>query len=401
MKSFSYCALDAGAKRRRGTVVARDARHARQLLRVQGLQVLAMRPALASSLLARLRGSPLTQAERVLITRQMATLLQAQMPLTEALQAVASQNEKRRVRQLVLDIAGRVTEGNPLATALSAHPQAFPAVYCATVAAAERSGYLEQAFDHLAEHTEAQQLARQRIRLAMVYPLVLMVVSLVIVAFLLGYVVPDVVQVFVHNHQQLPGVTVALMAISDAVRQYGIWIAMVVACAILAAGQLLHEPRRRRYWHAMLLRLPLLGPLLRGSEAARAVRTLAILTRSGVPLVEALEISAAVVGNLLVRQRLQEAAKSLGEGVSLARSLEQSASLPPLMVQMIASAERAGELDHMLERAANLQDKLLAGRIALALSLFEPLMLVVMGGMVLFIVLAILMPILNLNQLVS
>ncbi|PWB31134.1 type II secretion system protein GspF [Pseudomonas sp. SDI] len=401
MPRFHYRAQTAEGKRSRGVQTARDARHARQLLRARGLQVLALRPAFALNPGGWITPASLSVSQRVLLTRQLATLLQACMPLAEALHAVAAQSEARPVRQLMLDVAQRIAEGHTLAKALGHFPRAFPPLYCATVAAAERSGHLGLAFENLAEHSENQQLARQRIRLAMVYPLILMLASMAIVAFLLGYVVPDVVQVFVQNHQALPAMTQVLMALSEAVRRYGLLCLAAVGSSLLVLTLLLREPARRLRWHAVQLRLPVVGAVLRGSEAARAIRTLAILLSSGVPLVDALRIAAAVVVNLALRARLEGAVQALSEGDSLARSLERSATLPPLMLHMIASAERAGELERMLGRAAELQEKLLAARIALAVSLFEPLMLVLMGAVVLFIVLAILMPILNLNQLVN
>lgn len=397
--SFRYRVRDAQGYCRRGTLPARDARHARQLLRARGFQVLRLRPAWG---LASLFGAPtLAVGDRVLLPRQLATLLQAGLPLADALRAVAAQSEKRAVQQVLLAVVERLGEGQSLAAALGQAPQAFTPAYCATVAAAERSGHLAAAFEQLAEHTENQQVAHQRIRLALVYPTILVCASLAIVAFLLGFVVPDVVQVFAHNHQQLPAMTRVLMAVSEAAQRFGLPLLGVLLVAGLCARIAVRAPKCRLRWHGLLLRLPVCGALIRASEAARAIRTLAILVRSGVTLVDALGIAAGVIGNQMLRQRLQTVAQAVSEGTTLARSLEQSDTLPPLMLHMIASAERAGDLEHMLERAAQLQERLLGGRIALALSLFEPLMLVVMGAVVLFIVLAILMPILNLNQLVT
>ena len=399
MPSFRYRVRDAQGYCQRGTLPARDARHARQLLRGRGFQVLCLRPVWG---LAGLLGTAtLAECDRVLLTRQLATLLQAGLPLADALRAVAAQSEKRAVQQVLLAVVECLGEGQSLAVALGRAPQAFTPAYCATVAAAERSGHLAAAFEQLAEHIENQQLARQRIRLALVYPTILLCASLAIVAFLLGFVVPDVVQVFTHNHQQLPAMTRVLMALSEGAQRFGLPFAAALVAAGLFARLAVRAPPRRLRWHGLVLRIPVFGALVRGSEAARAIRTLAILVRSGVPLVDALGIAAGVVGNQMLRVRLQAVAQAVSEGATLARSLEQSATLPPLMLHMIASAERAGDLEHMLERAAEMQERLLGGRIALALSLFEPLMLVVMGAVVLFIVLAILMPILNLNQLVT
>ncbi|EKT4521588.1 type II secretion system inner membrane protein GspF [Pseudomonas putida] len=401
MALFRYQAQDARGARQRGTLEAPGARQARQVLRDQGLLVLQIEPVRESPFHGLLTRNHLSLARRSLLTRQLATLLHAGVPLTEALQAVAAQTTQRQVRQVLRGVAERVAEGHALAQALGAYPQAFPMVYRATVAAAERSGHLAGVLDRLAEHGENQQALRQKVQLAMVYPVILLVVSLLVVGFLLGYVVPDVVQAFARDQAQLPMATQVLIALSDATHRYGVLGVAALAAVAAAVYWALRDPARRRKWHGVSLRLPAYGEFVRASEAARFISTLAILGRSGVALVEAMHIGAGVIGNLVLRERLLQAARELGEGATLANCLARSETLPPLMLHMIASGERAGELDTMLERAADLQGKQLAGRISLLVSLCEPLMLLVMGGIVLFIVLAILLPILNLNQLVN
>ncbi|MBF8721134.1 type II secretion system inner membrane protein GspF [Pseudomonas guariconensis] len=401
MAVFRYQAQDTQGVRQRGTLEAPSARQARQALRDQGLLVLQVEPVRASFFNGLLARNRLSLARRSLLTRQLATLLHAGVPLTEALQAVAAQTSQRQVRQIVRGVAERVAEGHALAQALGAYPQAFPMVYRATIAAAERSGHLAGVLDRLAEHGENQQALRQKVQLAMVYPVILLVVSLLVVGFLLGYVVPDVVQAFARDQAQLPMATQVLIALSDATNRYGLIGVPALAAAATVVYLALRQPTRRRQWHGVSLRLPAYGEFVRASEAARFISTLAILGRSGVALVEAMHIGAGVIGNLVLRERLLEAARELGEGATLANCLARSETLPPLMLHMIASGERAGDLDTMLERAADLQGKQLAGRISLLVSLCEPLMLLVMGGIVLFIVLAILLPILNLNQLVN
>ncbi|SPO64103.1 type II secretion system inner membrane protein GspF [Pseudomonas inefficax] len=401
MALFRYQAQDAKGERQRGTLDAPSARQARQTLREQGLLVLRLAPVRASPLARLFARNNLSLAQRSLLTRQLATLLHAGVPLTEALQAVAEQTARRQVRQVLRGVAERVAEGHALAQALAYFPQAFPVVYRATVAAAERSGHLANVLERLAEHGENHQALRQKVQLAMVYPLILLLVSLLVVGFLLGYVVPDVVQAFSRDHAQLPLATQVLIALSDATNRHGLAVLALMAMAVALVAWTLRQPARRRQWHGLSLRLPGYGEFVRASEAARFISTLAILGRSGVVLVEAMNIGAAVIGNLILRERLLQAARELGEGTTLASCLARSETLPPLMLHMIASGERAGELDTMLERAADLQAKQLAARISLLVSLCEPLMLLVMGGIVLFIVLAILLPILNLNQLVN
>lgn len=292
-------------------------------------------------------------------------------------------------------------EGHSLAAALGAFPRAFPDVFRATVAAGERSGHLGHVLEQLATYTEARQASRQKIQLALVYPALLMFACMAIVGFLLGYVVPDVVNIFVDSGQPLPWLTQAMIVVSNGLRTYGLVLLGVLASIAMALRWSLRQPRGRWRWHCLALHLPLLGSVFRAMEAARFASTLAILGKSAVPLVDALEIAAAVIGNVTIRARMSDVARSVREGGTLTRGLEAGGDIPPLMLHMIASGERAGELDAMLARAAEQQEKNLAARIALVVSLFEPAMLVVMGGVVLLIVMAILLPILSLNQLVN
>ncbi|MDZ3994221.1 type II secretion system inner membrane protein GspF [Pseudomonas sp. Teo4] len=401
MAMFSFHAHDASGKRRRGRLEAGTDRQARQMLRDRGWQVLSIRQVPLSLFSRLLPGERLTASQRSLLSRQLATLLNAGMPLAEALQALTEQSEHRQVRLVMRGVADRIAEGNTLADALAHHHRAFPLVYRATVAAAERSGHLADVFERLAEHAEQQQAMRQKVLLAMVYPLILAIVSVLVVGFLLGYVVPDVVQAFTRDQAHLPTATRVLITLSDVAASHGL-LAAIVTVALAGLGVwALREPARRRRWHGLKLHVPWYRDFICATDAARFASTLAILGRSGVALVEAMYISASVVGNLVLRERLQKAAREMSEGATLAGSLTRSATLPPLMLHMIASGERAGELDTMLTRAAELQEKHLAARISLLVSLCEPLLLLVMGGIVLFIVLAILLPILNLNQLVN
>lgn len=401
MAVFRYQAQRIDGTRQRGTLEAASARHARQQLREQGWSVLMIEELQPSLFAAWVLRNRLSLVQRCLLTRQLATLLQAGIPLTEALHAVAAQSSQRLVRQVLLGVAERVAEGNTFADALAHYPSAFPLVYRSTVEAAERSGHLAGVLERLAQHGEDQRALRQKVQLAMLYPLILTVVALLVVGFLLGYVVPDVVQAFARDQAQLPLATQVLIALSHAFGRFRLLALLVMLAGATVFVSLLRKPARRRQWHAMVLRIPGYAGFVLASEAARFISTLAILGRSGVVLVDAMNIAAGVVGNLVLREGLQAAVREVGEGATLAHSLARSETMPALMLHMIASGERAGELDGMLERAADLQTQQLAGRISLLVSLCEPLMLLVMGGIVLFIVLAILLPILNLNQLVN
>lgn len=403
MPAFNYRAQDANGRHCRGQQEADSARHARQLLRERGLRPTLLSVAKSGNPGVRhaQSGTRLGVTDLALLTRQLSTLIQAGLPLEEALGAVAAQSEKRLLSSLLAAVRSRVIEGHALATALSAFPRAFPELFRASVAAGERSGYLGQVLEELADYTEARQQSRQKIQLAMVYPLILMFASLAIVGFLLGYVVPDVVKIFINSGQALPFLTQAMIALSNGLRTWG-WVLLVLMIACLGAARwALRQPLLKLRGHGVLLNLPLLGKVLRAMEAARFASTLAILGKSAVPLVDALQIAATVITNLAIRQRMLDVARSVREGGTLARGLERSADIPPMMLHLIASGERAGELDSMLARAAEQQEKALAARIALVVSLFEPFMLVLMGGVVLLIVLAILLPILSLNQLVN
>jgi len=397
--TFDYKALDHHGRSCRGRQEADSQRHARQLLRERGLLPSQVQASSVRGGKARMLG--LSAADLALLTLQLSTLVQAGLPLEQALDAVAEQSEKRRVARLLAQVRGRVMEGHSLAAALAAFPRAFPELFCATIAAGERSGHLGHVLAQLAAYTEARQASRQKIQLALVYPALLMLACVAIVGFLLGYVVPDVVKIFVDSGQPLPGLTQAMILVSHGLRAYGLLLLVLLAAIAMALRWSLQQPGGRWYWHRLALRIPLVGGVLRAMEAARFASTLAILGKSAVPLVDALEIAAAVVGNVTIRARMVDVARVVREGGTLTRGLEASGDIPPLMLHMIASGERAGELDAMLARAAEQQEKSLAARIALVVSLFEPAMLVVMGGVVLLIVMAILLPILSLNQLVN
>jgi general secretion pathway protein F len=294
----------------------------------------------------------------------------------------------------------RVLEGHTLATALADFPQVFPELYRATVAAGEQSGHLEVVFERLADYTEARQQMRQKVGLALFYPLLLTGVAVLVVAGLLTYVVPQVVQVFSSLNQQLPALTRGLIAVSEFLRQSGWLLLALLAGGAVAWALALRRIGFRRRVDRALLRLPLVARLARGANTARFARTFSILMASGVPVLEALRISAQVLSNLPMREAVQEAAARVKEGASLNKAISNSGYFPPMTVQLIASGEASGRLESMLERAAIQQERETETLIAALLGIFEPMLILVMGGVVLIIVLAILLPIFDLNQLV-
>lgn len=403
MAAYEYLAMNQAGSKSQGVLEADSVRQARQMLRDRKLIPLQVKRAQGNSGQGTGKSSAqrLNSTELALLTRQLATLVQAALPLEDVLAAVAAQSEKRRVQSIVLSVRARVQQGFSLAAALAEYPRAFPKLYQATVAAGEKSGHLDQVLMQLADYTESRQAASQQIQLALLYPGILLVASLTIVSFLLGYVVPDIVKVFVDSGHQLPLLTRALIQASALVRDYG-WVGLLlIAGLVIGLNRALRQPHIRQRWHQIQLYLPLFGKLVRASNCTRFVSTLAILGRSGVPLVDALNIAAEVVANQHIRGAMKRVAQSVHEGGSLTRALEQSGGFPPMMLYMIASGERSSSLDNMLDRAARQQEQYLSNRIAVLMGLFEPLTLVLMGAAVLVIVLAILLPILDLNQLVA
>ncbi|MDO9320857.1 MAG: GspF family T2SS innner membrane protein variant XcpS [Pseudomonas sp.] len=404
MAAFEYLALDNNGRQQKGMLEADSPRQARQLLRDKQLTPLEVKQARgreqkSSGTLGFAQG--LGARDLALLTRQLATLVQAALPIEEALRAAAAQSTTPKIKSMLLAVRGRVLEGHSLAASLKEYPSAFPELYRATVAAGEHAGHLGLVLDQLADYTEQRQQSRQKIQLALLYPVILMVASLTIVCFLLGYVVPDVVKVFVNTGQELPVLTRGLIATSSVVKDWGWLMALVLIGGVLGIRYALRDEALQRRWDAMVLALPLIGRLARATNTARFASTLAILSKSGVPLVEALSIAAAVIANLRIRDKVIIAAQTVREGSSLTRALEASEEFPPMMLHMIASGEKSGELDQMLARTARNQENDLAAQVALLVGLFEPFMLVFMGAVVLVIVLAILLPILSLNQLVG
>ncbi|MBB4822181.1 general secretion pathway protein F [Pseudomonas alcaligenes] len=404
MAAFEYIALDSRGQQKKGVMEGDSARQVRQLLRDRQLAPLDVKPTRTRQESVGSRWSfqrGLSAMELALLTRQMATLVQAAMPIEEALGAVAAQSESGRVKAMMLAVRSKVLEGHSLAGALKEFPSAFPDLYRATVAAGEHAGHLGPVLEQLADYTEQRQQSRQKVQLALLYPVILMCASLGIVGFLLGYVVPDVVKVFVNTGQELPALTRGLIATSEVVKHWGWLILLLAVAGISALKASLRRDAARLRFHVILLRIPLVGRLVRATDTARFASTLAILARSGVPLVEALGIAAQVVANRAIRAKVEVAAQKVREGSSLTRALEQSGEFPAMMLHMIASGEKSGELDQMMARTARNQENDLAARIAMLVGLFEPFMLVFMGAVVLVIVLAILLPILSLNQLVG
>jgi general secretion pathway protein F len=403
MPAFAYQALDASGKTQRGVLQGDTARAVRGALRERGLNPLGVEEVREGagrkeSLFER---RTLGGAQLALLTRQLATLVGAGLPIDEALGALSEQAENERQRGLTVSLRARVMEGASLAQALAEFPDSFPEIFRATVAAGEQSGRLATVLEKLADYAEARDVLKQKILAALAYPLLLTLVAIAVVTGLLTWVVPQIVGVFQNLHQTLPLATRALIALSAFLRAWG-WLILIALIAAVAAARiaLRSEPTRYR-WHAFLLRLPLVGRLARAANTAHATRTLALLAGSAVPLLEALGIAAQVVPNLPMREALKRAAFKVREGSAFSRALGESGQFPPVALRLIASGERSGELPRMLGEAAAQQQRELDRWLTALTAVLGPAVILGVGAMVLFIVLAILLPIFNLNQMVK
>lgn len=403
MAAFEYAALDARGRQRKGVLEADSLRQTRQLLRDQGLVPLSVEPAAERktrsgggfSFVRRL--GPL---DRVLLTRQLATLIAAGLPVEEALQAVAQQSEKQSVRALVMGIRSRVLEGHSLASSLAQYPGSFNDMYRSTVAAGEQSGHLDKVLENLADYQERQFESRRSVEMALLYPVVLTLLAFAIVGGLMVYVVPEMVGVIENTGQALPTSTRILIALSEFAQRYWWLVLLVLVALVFAVRWLLQQPNIRLSWDRQKLGMPFISRITRSSSAARYANTLSILTSSGVPLVEAMNIAAEVVSNKWLQRRLGDATQRVSEGSSLRAGLEGVGYFPPMLLHMVASGEASGELDTMLDKVARYQQAEVERIVTTLVRLFEPMMLVVMGGAVMFIVMAVLLPILSMNQLV-
>ena len=405
MAAFEYIALNDKGREEKGIFEADSSRQVRQMLRDKGLaplSVTATREEKASSnAFGNLFKPTLSIRELALVTRQLATLIAASLPIEEALLAVSKQSEKPKTKAMLIAVRSKVLEGFSLANSLAEYPRAFPELYRATVAAGESAGHLDLVLNRIADFTESQQESRSRVQQAMVYPVILFLLTVAILAGLLGYVVPDIVKVFADTGQDLPALTIFIIALSDFVKDYGVFVVIALVALSFAARRALEVASIRLEFDRRLLHLPLIAKMSRGMNTAQFASTLSILSSSGVPLVEAMKIAGQVLSNTWLRLKVSEATIKVSEGSSLNAALEQSGDFPPIMLHMIASGESSGQLDDMLSRVSNSMQQDVELLLGVLLSLFGPFMLLLMGGAVFTIVMAILLPIINLNQLVS
>lgn len=400
MAAFNYRALDSAGREVRGVLEAETSRVARSQLRDQKLSPIEVTPAGRRSAdrpygsRAGIRANTLS-----LVTRQWSTLLAAGLTIERSLTALIEQTEEAGVQEVLGGVRAEVLAGHTLHTALGRFEDVFPPIYRALVNAGEKSGELPVLLVRLADYLEATQATRQKILQALLYPIIVVVVAFAVITGLVAYVVPQIVGVFAHSKQALPLLTQALILVSDVLRTSGLWLAAGAVAGVLLVRRALRNEALRLRWHARLLKMPVLGRFLRTIDSARFASTMAILVGSGVPLLAALEAGRGVIGNLVLRRSVERAIGLVREGTPLHRALAAERLFPPLLIHLIASGEASGTLDQMLSRAAQQQQVELDHRTALALGLFEPLLILLMGGLVLLIVLAVLLPIININMM--
>lgn len=405
MGAFEYTALDERGRQKRGLLEGDTPRQIRQQLREQGLTPLEVQEVGAHTAERRSRlrpfGSGISGAELALFTRQLATLCRSGMPVEEALLAASQQTEATRLQGIIMGVRARVVEGRSLASAIGEFPNVFPQMYTATVDAGERAGHLDEVLERLADYSESRQDLQRKVQAALYYPAFLIVFAITVVSFLMVKVVPDVVEVFQSVDAKLPLLTRVMLSFSDFLNSFFWLLVLLLVAGVLGLrAALRHEATRRRI-HRRLLDLPVVGRLVRGVNTARFTRALSIQVGSGVPVLDAMSISSQVITNLPMRECVEEAARRVREGASISRALAVDKLFPPITLHLIASGEASGQLDKMLERAALDQEREAETLITAMMSLLEPIMILAMAGIVLVIVLAILLPIFDLNQLVK
>ncbi len=406
MPAFEYKALDKAGKQQKGVVEADTARHARGQIRELRLMPLEITPVVEKESKAKSGGVSffkrgISVSELALITRQIATLVAAGLPIEEALKAVGQQCEKDRLASMVMAVRSRVVEGYSLADSMAEFPHIFDELYRAMVASGEKSGHLEVVLNRLADYTERRQQLKSKMTQAMIYPIVLTCVAIGVIAILLAAVVPQVVGQFEHMGQELPWTTELLISSSDFIRDYGLIVLGLIIGLFVIMKRLLVVPANRMKYDSLLLRLPVVSKVSKSLNTARFARTLSILTASSVPLLDAMRIASDVLVNVKVKAAVEDATLRVREGTSLGTALANTKLFPPMMLYMITSGEKSGQLEQMLERAADNQDREFESNVTIALGVFEPMLVVSMATVVLFIVLAILQPILALNNMIS
>jgi general secretion pathway protein F len=398
MNSYQYQALKKSGQICKGTISAESERQARTLLREQDLIPTSIQPLKQrKSLLKKIK---ISASDLSLLTRQLATLISAGIPIDLALRGVAEQSDKQNVKQLLLGVCAKVTEGYALAHAMGNYPASFPELYRSTVGAGEQTGKLDVVLTKLADYTETQQATQQKIQQALIYPTLMIIVSTLIISFLLSFVVPKIIEVFKSSGQELPYMTQFLITISSFIQNYGLYLLILALCSGFGLRYALNYPNFKQNLHKFLLSLPGIKYLITTVNTARYIHTFSILFASGVSILETMRVSASLVNNIIIKQSLERAAIRVKEGTSINIALQETTFFGAMAIHLISSGEKSGQLATMMERSALHLDHEVRRRIDLGLTLLEPFIILLMGGVVLFIVLATLLPIFSMDQLV-
>ncbi len=406
MPAFEYTALDAKGKETRGVLEGDTPKQIRQQLRDKKLTPLSVeetnnrknKSGSSKKNHQNIRG--LKSGELAMLTRQIATLSMSGTPLEETLALVSQQSERQKVKSLVMGVRSRVLEGHTLADSLAEYPRIFPELYRATVSAGEQSGHLDGVLERLADYTEEQQESIAQVKKALIYPFALALSAILIIGVLMSSVVPKIVGVFTTQEIELPVATQILISVSDFFANYGLWLFLASVLAAITFSYAMRNEGFKYKVHIIALRIPLAGKLIRNFNCAQFARTLSILAASGVPVLQSLSIAAQVITNRPMRASVGTAAQQVREGRSLAKSLERTTYFPPMLIHMIASGEASGELDKMLERGALQQEREVNRLTSAFVGLLGPIIILLMGGLVFAIVVAMLFPMLKLNTLV-
>ncbi|WP_394242687.1 type II secretion system inner membrane protein GspF [Vibrio astriarenae] len=406
MAAFEYKALDAKGKQKKGIIEGDNARQVRARLKEQGLIPVEVAETRGKSSKSSSAKKPAFQRgistpDLALITRQLSTLVQSGMPLEECLKAVSEQSEKPRIRNMLAAVRSKVTEGYTLADSLADYPHIFDELFRSMVAAGEKSGHLDAVLERLADYAENRQKMRSKLQQALIYPVVLVVFAIGIVAFLLAAVVPEIVGQFIQMGQDLPASTEFLLASSDFVKEWGVAILVAIIVLVYFTKLALSKPNIRLAWDKRIVSMPMAGRISKGLNTARFARTLSICTSSAIPILEGMKVAVDVMSNHFIKQQVTIASDNVREGASLRKALDQTKLFPPMMLHMIASGEQSGQLESMLTRAADTQDANFESTVNIALGIFTPVLIALMAGLVLFIVMATMMPILEMNNLMS
>lgn len=404
MDAYEYKSLDELGKTKSGVLQADTEKHVRQILRDQKLipvEIKKIDPQEISGHSDKKYNTTLRTGELPIVIRQLSTLMKAGLPLDESLNTTIEQSDHKNTKKILMTCRAKLMEGHTLAYAMGLFPKAFDELITTSIEAGEQSGHLDEVLLRLAEYLEQRQDMSKQSWMALLYPLILIVTSIAVVSGLMVYIVPKVIQVFENNNAELPVITRVLVSFSDWLQEYGIYFLTVLVVLTVVFITALQSPDFKHKWHQFLLRIPLVGGFIKVAQSAKFTRTLGILTKSTVPIVNALSLSSKVVKNLAIKKAIENTASQVREGSSLSQSLKSNGYFPPMTIRLIHSGEQSGILSEMLERAADTQERDVNHRLSSIVSIMQPVAILIVGLMILLIVLAMLLPIFQMNTILN